>query len=215
MIRACALDFDGVVLESVGVKLAAFQRLFSDYSNSSEIERYLIQNNGLDRYTKFRHIWTKTLGREYGPEVEALLDAKFSAMTLEAVLSCPFVPGAEDFVRHPPVPLHVVSAMPLRELRIIVERRGLTSCFKRLYGSPGCKPDQLRDVLARESLAPAELLFVGDSENDRKAAAEAGIRFIGRRNSENLGEPGSPVISDLSELAAAIAELSDTVGRKP
>lgn len=207
MIRACALDFDGVVLESVGVKLEAFRKLFSTYPNSAEIVRYLEANNGLDRYTKFRRIWTEMLGRDYTPAVETKLDGDFSAMVLEAVLACPFVPGAEDFLRAPGLPLFVVSAMPLRELEIIVARRGLASRFKALYGSPGKKADQLRDILSREGLKPDELLFVGDAENDRKAAREAGVPFVGRRNAEEFAAPLPELLNDLRGLPAAIAAL--------
>lgn len=209
MIRAVALDFDGVVLESVGVKLEAFRRLFAGHPNSPEIVRYLEENNGLDRYTKFRRIWTEFLGRPYSPEVEAKLDGDFSAMVLEAVLACPFVPGAEEFLRAPAWPLFVVSAMPLRELRIIVDKRGLAARFRALYGSPGRKPDQLKDILAREGLSPSELVFVGDSENDRKAARETGVPFVGRRNAEAFSEPLPPLLPDLRGLAAAIEALPE------
>lgn len=205
MIRVCALDFDGVVLESVAVKLEAFRRLFSGHANSPEIVGYLEANNGLDRYTKFRHIWTVMLGRPYGAAVEERLDKEFSDLVLEAVLACPFVPGAEEFLRGASLPLYVISAMPLRELKIIVEKRGLAGRFKGLYGSPGRKADQLREVLAAERLAPSELVFVGDSENDRKAADETGVAFIGRRNAEEFSLPLPVVLPDLVGLSAALS----------
>lgn len=205
MIRVCALDFDGVVLESVAVKLEAFRRLFSGHPNSPEIIRYLETNNGLDRYTKFRHIWTAMLNRPYDAAVEERLDKEFSALVLEAVLDCPFVPGAEAFLSGAKLPLYVISAMPLRELKIIVEKRGLAARFKGLYGSPGRKADQLREVLATENLKPSELVFVGDSENDRKAADETGVAFIGRRNAEEFSLPLPVVLPDLVGLSAALS----------
>lgn len=208
MIRVCALDFDGVVLESVAVKLEAFRRLFSGHPNSADIVRYLEANNGLDRYTKFRHITTNMLARPYDAAVEARLDAEFSALVLEAVLACPFVAGAEEFLRGAALPLYVISAMPLRELKIIVEKRGLAGRFKGLYGSPGRKADQLREVLASEGLKPAELVFVGDSENDRKAADETGVAFIGRLNAEVFAKPHPVLLPDLRGLAAAVAAAS-------
>ena len=205
MIRVCARDFDGVVLESVSIKLDAFKRLFSAMPNSVEIARYLDEHNGVDRYTKFRHIWTVMLGRAYSPEVEAKLDADFSALIMEAVLACPFVPGAEEFLREALLPLYVISAMPLYELKIIVEKRGLASRFKGLYGSPGRKADQLREVLVAEHLVPGELVFIGDAENDRKAAAEAGVAFIGRRNAEEFSKPHPPLLADLRGLSAVLS----------
>ena len=42
----------------------------------------------------------------------------------------------------------------------------------------------------------------------RKAAAEARVAFIGRRNAEDFAEPRPPLIDDLRVLADAIAALS-------
>ena len=207
-ILACALDFDGVVLESVGVKLAAFKRLFADRADAALIARYLEEHNGVDRYTKFRHIWTAMLGLAYDQGVEERLDSEFNALIFDAVCTCPFVPGAESFLNETSLPLYVVSAMPLRDLKQIVERRGLAQLFRGLYGSPGRKPDQLRDILAREGLAPDRLVFVGDSPNDLKAAREAGVRFIGRRNAEDFGSTDVEILPDLRGLPAALASFS-------
>lgn len=204
-ILACALDFDGVVLESVGVKLAAFKRQFADRANAAQIARYLEEHNGVDRYTKFRHIWTEMLGLAYDDGVEESLDAEFNAMVLDAVGACPFVPGAESFLNETSLPLYVVSAMPLRDLRLIVERRGLAPRFRGLYGSPGRKPDQLREILTREGLSPDRLVFVGDSPNDLKAAREAGVRFVGRRNAEDFGATDTEILPDLRGLPAALS----------
>ncbi|MBI5597108.1 MAG: HAD family hydrolase [Elusimicrobia bacterium] len=214
MIRACALDFDGVVLESVGVKLSAFERLFAAEPQGPAIARYFRENNGLDRYTKFRHVWTAVLGRAYDPAVEAGLDSRFNAIALEEVLRCPFVPGAEDFLRDAGLPLYVVSASPLRDLTLIVEWRGLAARFKGLYGSPGRKAEQLRDVLARERLPPDELVFVGDSPKDLAAAREAGTLFVGRRNAEPFGDFPGPLLDDLRGLRAALGSLAAAGGRQ-
>lgn len=210
MIRACALDFDGVVLESVGVKLAAFKRLLATGPRAAEIARYLDENNGIDRYTKFRFITTAFHGRPYDSAVETHLDGEFNAMVLDAVVSCPFVPGAEEFISSTELPLFIVSAMPLRDLRVIVERRGLTGRFRTLYGSPGSKADQLREIFRELRIDPSELAFVGDSPNDLMAARAAGIRFIGRRNIEEFGHADAPILPDLRGLEAALSGAGTT-----
>lgn len=207
-VLACALDFDGVVLESVDVKLAAFKSLFAGRANAARIAAYLEEHNGVDRYTKFRHIWTEMLGLAYDADVEARLDAEFNALVFDAVCACPFVPGAEGFLNGTKLPLYVVSAMPLRDLRLIVERRGLTPRFRGLYGAPGRKADQLREILGREGLAPDRLAFVGDSPNDYKAAREAGVRFVGRRNAEDFGSADAEILPDLRGLGAALAAFT-------
>lgn len=207
MIRALALDFDGVVLESVAVKLAAFERLFEDEPRAADIAAYFRTNNGLDRYTKFRHVWSAMLGRAYTPEVEARVDARFNDMVLEEVLRCPFVPGAEEFLRADPRPKYVVSAMPLRDLELIVARRALGAFFKGLYGTPGRKADRLREAARLEGVPPSALAFVGDSPKDLEAAREAGCPFVGRRNAEPFPPGGFPLLDDLRGLPDALARL--------
>ncbi|AMV72497.1 HAD-IA family hydrolase [Desulfuromonas carbonis] len=54
---------------------------------------------------------------------------------------------------------------------------------------PKPAPDMLHLAARRLGLATEELLFVGDSELDRQAAAAAGIRFVGYKpDGENEGE---------------------------
>jgi len=58
MVKAIIFDFDGVILESVGVKKEAFRRLFQYYPEKvDEIVNYHMQQGGLSRYRKFQHIF--------------------------------------------------------------------------------------------------------------------------------------------------------------
>jgi phosphoglycolate phosphatase len=65
----------------------------------------------------------------------------------------------------------------------ILEHFGLTRFFQAVVTSrdvprPKPHPDMLLLAAERLGLSTGELLFVGDSELDRLAAAEAGIRFV-------------------------------------
>ncbi|HXW99392.1 MAG TPA: HAD family hydrolase, partial [Methanomicrobiales archaeon] len=56
------LDFDGVVLESVGVKTAAFRTLFSFVpAHVDKIVEYHRRNTGVSRFDKFRYIYREIL----------------------------------------------------------------------------------------------------------------------------------------------------------
>lgn len=202
-----ALDFDGVVLESVRVKLDAFHALFAALPQAAEIRRYLDANTGISRYVKFRHIHEKILRLPYEPEDEARLDRTYSGMVLEGVLASPFVRGAEEFLAWCPLPVDVVSAMPLKELKVIVERRGLASRFQELHGAPGKKAEQLRGILKDRALDARRLLFVGDSAEDAAAARDAGVRFVGRFNPHNPFDFPTPRVADLAELKALLEGL--------
>ena len=66
MIRAIVLDFDGVIVESLGIKTQAFRDLFSDYpQHLGDIMSYHLSHTSILRYIKFEYI--KTRKGEYGP----------------------------------------------------------------------------------------------------------------------------------------------------
>ena len=58
MINSIIFDFDGVILESVSVKTAAFRQLFSFApEHVDEIVQYHLDNGGMSRFDKFRYIY--------------------------------------------------------------------------------------------------------------------------------------------------------------
>jgi HAD superfamily hydrolase (TIGR01549 family) len=101
-------------------------------------------------------------------------------------------------------PLFVVSGTPHDELTRIIERRGLVGWFAEVHGSPPEKATTIRAILARHHLDPGAVLFVGDAAADWRAAREIGLRFIGRLADAKPSPfpPGTPVISDLTQLVA-------------
>jgi HAD superfamily hydrolase (TIGR01509 family) len=83
----------------------------------------------------------------------------------------------------------------------ILEHFGLTHFFQAVVTSrdvhrPKPHPDMLLLAAERLGLATDELLFVGDSELDRLAAAAAGIRFVAYQG----GVPGDVQIDGHAEL---------------
>jgi phosphoglycolate phosphatase-like HAD superfamily hydrolase len=210
VIRAVILDFDGVVLESADIKTRAFERLFG---GDERAVAYHLENAGISRYEKFRHITTQIQGREYTEQDEQRLGDEFAHLVLDEVMRCPFVPGARELLerRTGEVPLYVASGTPQDELRGIVEQRGIASLFAGVFGSPDTKDVIARRVLEEIGVPPAEALFVGDAMTDLQAARDTGIPFAGR---VPAGEPdpfgGHDVlrVPDMAALDARWDQLS-------
>jgi HAD superfamily hydrolase (TIGR01549 family) len=202
------LDFDGVILESVGIKTEAYRDLFSDHPHELDrIMEYHLANLGTSRFDKIRYVYSHILGKELPPgEFEALL-RRYEELVLAKVLEAPFVPGAPEFLErfHRRLPLYVVSGTPTEEIRFIVRERGLARFFRGVYGSPKKKVEYIREILAATGVDPRRALYVGDAPNDLHAAEAAGIRFAGRAAE---GAPGpftgersvEKVVRDLYEL---------------
>src|SRR3990167_3679020 len=133
--QAIIFDFDGVVVESGKIKTQAFAELYRPYGEDivARVVQFHNQNGGLSRYRKFRHFQEYYLNKPpLTEEEEKELDIRFSELVVEAVIAAEPVPGAVELIRQQAakIPLFVASGTPEIELKVIVERRGLTPYFK-------------------------------------------------------------------------------------
>lgn len=203
-IRAVVFDFDGVILESGNIKTEAFLELFADYPEHREaVLQFHLQNVGVSRFVKFQYVYEALLARPYTHHDAKQLGDAFSALVLEKVLNCPFVPGALETLQamQGRIPAFVASGTPQAELDFIVAERGLKSYFTEVWGTPHKKAAIIQDILHRYGRTPQELLMVGDGMSDYQAAQATGTHFVARETPDQSWKD-VPVIrlSDLQEM---------------
>jgi phosphoglycolate phosphatase-like HAD superfamily hydrolase len=183
-LKAIIFDFDGVIAESVAVKVEAFRRMFEAKcpEHLEQILAYHKINGGISRYVKFQYIYDQFLKEPLSEAESQRLGGLFSQYVLEGVIAAPFVAGAKEFLfkYSERFSMFIVSGTPEDEMRLISAQRGLDRYFKGVYGSPRTKAELIRMILDEHKLEKEKVLFVGDSVNDYDGAKEAGIRFIGR-----------------------------------
>jgi beta-phosphoglucomutase-like phosphatase (HAD superfamily) len=182
---ALLFDFDGVIVESVDIKSAAFSTLYAEYGEAvgAAVRAYHAAHGGVSRYEKFRHFDTVLLGLPAPSAVrERELDERFSALVLAAVVAAPLVDGIAAVLDYhlPRIPMYVVSGTPELELATIIERRRLGHYFQRLCGSPTDKVTHVADILATGGHTPERTLVIGDAFTDYAAAVSNGTHFLGR-----------------------------------
>jgi HAD superfamily hydrolase (TIGR01549 family) len=208
MRRACkivAVDFDGVIVESTSIKRDAIRMLFSDHAAALpdvlEFDRW---NHGVPRTEKITRIYREILRLPLTNDALAGLCTRFAELVVDAVVACPLIRGAEEFLRtvSQKMPIYVVSATPETELVYIVERRGLSRNFSGIYGSPKVKTHVLGELQRAHGLHSQQVLFIGDSFSDYNSARESQVSFIGiSRSGEHSQFPAEvPIYSDLMEL---------------
>lgn len=181
-LKCLLLDFDGVIVESNGIKDAAFRQLLQPFPGHSEaLWHYHMSHNAVDRYAKFAYFTRQIFGHE-DPEIQSKFASDFEAMADAAIRVCPFVPGALEFLEFfsKLMPLHLSSATPDKNLEQILAYRNLTRFFTTVSGSTEEKPQAISRILRESKLFPQEVLFIGDSPEDYTAANSAGIRFMTR-----------------------------------
>jgi len=207
MISAIVYDFDGVIAESVDVKTRAFKEIFKNYPEKVKaIEQFHLENGGMSRFDKFRHIYAKILKKELCKEEFDELCRSFQKLVIDEVVKSPFVGGAKEFLDFclGKYPMYVVSGTPVGEMREIIRRKRLDKYFHTVYGSPDSKAKSIRIILSESSYSPSKVLFIGDSKNDYVAARETGLLFALRITNQTRSWVDSEgilfVFSDLNEL---------------
>src|SRR5262249_20763974 len=140
---ALLLDFDGVIVESVRLKIDAYLQIYAGEhpAKLEAIREHQRIHGGVTRRLKFRHFEQHIFGRMVDDERIEELSQAYTRLVHDAVLTCPFVAGASDFLRqvHGNVDMHVVSGTPVDELSDIVRRRRLAGYFTSLHGAPETK----------------------------------------------------------------------------
>ena len=207
--QAIIFDFDGVVVESGKIKTQAFAELYRPYGEDivAQVVQFHIQNGGMSRYRKFRHFQQHFLSKPPLTEAEEkALDVRFSELVVEAVIAAEGVPGALELIRQQSekIPLFVASGTPETELKVIVERRGLTPYFTEVRGAPALKKTLIARILSAHALNPESVLMIGDAMADLEGAQANGTAFLGRVHPDdpNPFPAHIEVVADLRGLVA-------------
>ncbi len=206
----CFFDFDGVVIDSVGVKTEAFRKLFEPYG-----EEILIQvlehhrlNGGISRIDKIQYSHTHFVGAPLSGADLQFWGKRYSELVVDRVIEAPWIEGAEDCLKEllGRCPIFVISGTPEDELKQVIEARNISHYFTEILGSPIKKPAHIRNLLAAYGLDPSTCVFMGDALTDYYAARETGLHFLGIQGDVELPDD-AVVLPDCTRLKEAILKL--------
>lgn len=202
-LRTIILDFDGTIVESVGIKDHAFETLFKVFPDHiDEIMAYHLSHNGTVRFEKFEYIFKNILRLPFTEEIEKKLGETFSELVFQKIITCPYVRGAIDFLDHFSnyLPLYLVSASPDDELDRILSARKLKRYFEKIYPVSWKKTEAFFDIIEKEQIVPSETMVIGDAYEDYVAANTVGARFIGRISNKSFFDAEIPKFMDLTRI---------------
>ena len=118
-IKVLAVDFDGTLVDSNGIKDNAFEYIFSKWpEHRDETMRWHLADNTTIRDEKFRYFVEEVLRLHGDDKLIKQLTKVFSELSFKAIVNCPMVDGVLEFLDayKSKVQLFLVSATPSEEL---------------------------------------------------------------------------------------------------
>lgn len=207
-IRLYVFDFDGTLVQSNHVKKQAFFDVVGqDDDTKIQALKSIIKNGPhLDRYgifdslaQQFEHLDSSELAKSYGLQCE------------KVIFQVPEVPGAVALlsaIQEQDCLAVVNSATPQVDLKRIVSQLDMKDYIDAVYGTPKTKTENLNILMERYELSAAQILVIGDGENDRVAAQNIGCSFYGIKNEySDLDSSFYTLHDDLNDLLTSITQL--------
>jgi phosphoglycolate phosphatase-like HAD superfamily hydrolase len=189
--EAVFFDFDGVICDSVNIKTEAFAEMYSKFGPEivEKVIDYHINNNGISRYEKFQY-WENTFFGKYLSEDELKEKGRvFSELVVDKIITAHYINGVLEtlnLLKSKNIPTYIISGTPDNEIKMIIEKKGLSKYFRDVHGSPKSKSEIVDMILSSNRFSPKDCLFIGDAMSDFLAAKEFDIPFLGVLHDYNM-----------------------------
>ena len=101
-ITSIIFDFDGVILDSVGLKSKIFYEVFKDFGEDVAIKAvdYHENNGGISRYEKFKFINKNFINSKLNYKDFKLIAKKFKSLIKSNIYKVPFIKGSYEFIKN-------------------------------------------------------------------------------------------------------------------
>ena len=211
-VKVLFLDYDGVIADSMGAKVDAMADAFAPYTQDrAAVADGFRRHAGSGRELVFDRIYEDLLGKALDEPTRAHILGAFLDRIDAINAAIGLFPGVHAFIEGQAAKrlVSVVTGVPQGEAERQLERLGLAPFLASVHGATRATPKHIhmKRFLEARAIAPADALFVGDSQADMREAALAGIPFVG------IGEPAFfakgtslAVVPRLPDLAPLIDE---------
>jgi beta-phosphoglucomutase-like phosphatase (HAD superfamily) len=216
---ATLLDFDGVLVDSEPVHLAAFNDVLAPLGISIGERDYLQRYLSLDDAGVFRAVLSKSGRTLREEEVRGLVASKNPRFMARFTEKWRVFPGAENLVRRRADlgPVGLVSGALEREIVFALERMGVRSKIAFIVSAesaPACKPDPAPYRIALGELQKLGVkdrpAAVEDSVGGVQAAKRADLRCVAVTHScapnDLLKAGADAVVPDLESLTDVVLD---------
>jgi phosphoglycolate phosphatase-like HAD superfamily hydrolase len=195
--KAILFDFDGVIVDSMELKLDSYCYAFEGYNiNKNEIRKMQINNAGFSRNVVIRNIYNQYISQVIkDTELQNIID-RFCMRDRENSKKIPLITSTMEFLERISGNYFtaVITGTPQPVIEETVKRLGIGKHFNCILGSPKLKSEHISDLIKETKYLRSEYMFIGDSKNDQEAAINQNIRFIGFSNDSSVFEKNDNTI---------------------
>lgn len=180
MIHCVVFDFDGTLVDSNPIKRCAFYELARPHPDGIAIMGEVLHFVRGDRSAVLDAYADRMRHQGLYLDVDELVRA-YGELTDQRVAVAEEMPGAKRLLRELQackIMTHLCSSTPVIHLESILSLRAWRHYFDGVYGSPHSKTNNLCKILTSSRLRSAEVLVVGDGQDDADAARAVSCPFI-------------------------------------
>lgn len=204
-IKGLFFDFDGVIMDSMHLKLDAYCEALKRYQfKRTDIDKLMRRYMGQSRKRILSFLVRDLSGIEWSKEEHREALDIFNRCDEASRSKMTFMPGSLDFLKKHTSFFYtaVVTGTPQYAIDKTIHHFQLTSYFDCVKGSPETKVNILSKLLTTTGYAAQECLFIGDGRTDQVAADAHNMPFVGMDNRASSFEPTTAwkVIANLNEL---------------
>jgi len=176
---AVVFDFDGTLIDTAEIKINNYVQAFERIFGTGKREREIIRASSLRTYGANRFVQLAdtlaSLGLEATDDQKESWSRLYSSLNSEAMIAVPEFASVRKVLRklkNAGFSLFAASGVLEEEFIGEMTRRKLLDFFSEAKGG-----DKLGFLRSLKKRGFHTILFVGDTEFDRKTAEEAGVRF--------------------------------------
>jgi beta-phosphoglucomutase len=215
-LHAVILDFDGVIANSEGLHLRAYQDVLAATGMSISDQAYFDRYLGFDDVGVLRAVAAdagRTLADDTLAGLVAAKGRRYEALANEGEM---LFPGAAEFIRRAAdaVPLAIASGALTREIEDVLRHTGLRGLFQAVVGADQTAqskpaPDPYLEAFARIEAATGRRLdarrtvAVEDSRWGLESARAAGLRTVAVTNTY----PADALVAHAELVVSGLAVL--------
>ncbi len=204
------LDFDGVIMDSMELKLESYCHAFAGMGFARDaIRKSQLEVAGLSRLKTVPLMYAALAGKAMTAELCAEALARFNAHDEDSRGKMRLKEGASGFLEDAKargIGCAIVTGTPQEVIDRTIAHFDLGKYFRRVCGSPPGKAEHLHAMVREFGLHAAECLYVGDAIKDQEAALAVGMPFAGVDNGDDpfRAEGLSVKVDGLGNLAPCL-----------